>query len=159
MTRPVVDDAAASSPEAPAPEGSAPRPHQVEACMVRLSAERPGFIMDLADPEGQTLSVEFPSWIVHQLMRILPRVDAALQAPADASLATVPAYPVTAWHVSSDAEAQSVALHVSDEREVEGGFRFNLEQAHALQQAVLREIERVVDAAPLPADVWRPGVN
>jgi len=51
---------------------------RVELASVEVLPGGEAFVLGLVDSNQQPLRVEFPCWAVHQLMRVLPRLDAAL---------------------------------------------------------------------------------
>lgn len=106
---------------------------QVEMCSMQVSERGDGFVMDLANERRDAIRLEFPDWILHQLMRALPRIDAALQG-AGAGSDTLIAYPLLQWSVESAGAGQGVALHLRNDRHVDAAFQLELEKAVALHR-------------------------
>lgn len=57
-----------------------PQRLDVELCSLQLTEAGDGFVMDLVCRDQPPLRLEFPDWIVPQLMRSLPRIAAQLRA-------------------------------------------------------------------------------
>ena len=69
-----------------APEMSACETRRVEIGSVEVLPDGESFVLGLVDANRELHRMELPSWAVHQLLRILPRVDGALaQAREDFS--------------------------------------------------------------------------
>jgi len=51
---------------------------RVELATVEVQPSGEAFVLGFADADRALLRVELPRWAVHQLMRVLPRLDAAL---------------------------------------------------------------------------------
>ncbi|MFT3819921.1 MAG: hypothetical protein QM750_20290 [Rubrivivax sp.] len=127
-----------------------PTRHQVEMCSMRLSERGDGFVMDLANRAQEAIRLEFPDWILHQLMRALPHIDAAL-AHGDSSGALI-AYPLARWSVASAGTRQpGVALHLRDDRHVDAAFHLQPEQALALHRALGQAIAEAASTPTLSA--------
>jgi len=128
---------------------AAPTRHQVEMCSMRLSERGDGFVMDLANRAQEAIRLEFPDWILHQLMRALPHLDAAL---ANGGSGALIAYPLARWSVAGAGEAQpGVALHLRNDRAVDATFHLELAQAQALHRALGQAIAEAMPALTAPA--------
>jgi len=63
-----------------------PPGQRVELGSVEILPDGESFVIGLVGANQQLHRMEMPAWTVHQLMRVLPRIDAALaQARDDAS--------------------------------------------------------------------------
>lgn len=107
--------------EALAP-GAAPR-HEVEEFMIQALPDGHGFIMDLANARQEAIRLEFPGWMLHQLMRVLPKLDAALQQPSSTD-APLLAYPVAAWRIEHQGFESGLVIRLRDSRAVESALHF-----------------------------------
>ncbi len=112
----------------------APLRHQVEMCSMQLSECGSGFVMDLANSARESIRLEFPDWILHQLMRMLPRIDAALQRPESGGPGSLIAYPLAEWNVVSAGPGQGVALHLRNDHQVDAAFHLSPEAALRLHR-------------------------
>src|SRR5262249_29184329 len=108
--------------------------HQVEECFIEPLASGDGFVMTLSDPERNAISLSFPDWMLHQLMRILPRLDAAL-AWIEGPQGLV-AYPLAEWSLSGQSPRQGVSLYFRNQRDVESQLELTLDQAIDLYRAL-----------------------
>lgn len=132
---------------------------QVDARALHPAPGGGGFVMELRT-EGDHLQLQLPGWLLHPLMRVLPRIDAALQAdragPAGA-LGALVAYPVLGWHLqvaeAPGAAAPGVAVQLRDERHVDAAFHLALDTASALHQALG---EAIAQARCTPPAARRP---
>jgi hypothetical protein len=124
---------------------AAPTRHQVEMCSMRLSERGDGFVMDLANRAQEAIRLEFPDWILHQLMRALPHLDAAL---ANGGSGALIAYPLARWSVASavGGDQPGVALHLRNDRAVDAAFHLELAQAQALHRALGQAIAEAIAA-------------
>ncbi|MFT3956384.1 MAG: hypothetical protein QM722_18980 [Piscinibacter sp.] len=117
--------------------------HEVCACTLRVSDLRDGFVMEVNSTAREAIRLEFPEWVLHQLMRTLPRIDAALRCDGPG----LPAYPLLAWAVDPDDAGQGVALQLRNIRLVDAAFHLELDTAQALH----RELGRIIDSASADA--------
>lgn len=123
---------------------AAPTRHQVEMCSMRLSERGDGFVMDLANRAQEAIRLEFPDWILHQLMRALPQLDAAL---AHGNSGALVAYPLARWSLAPAAGAEGgVALHLRNDRAVDAAFHLPLAQAQTLHRALGQAIAEAARA-------------
>lgn len=109
--------------------------HQVEECAIQLLDDGQGFALDLIDGEGHAVRVACPTWMLHQLMRMLPRVDAALHPTHCLPAAALVGYPVQAW-LFEPAPGSGLALSLRTTQQVEAGFCFSLADARRFQHAL-----------------------
>ena len=126
-----------------------PQRHQVETCSMRISERGDGFVMDRANRAHEAIRLEFPDWIVHQLMRALPRIDAALQQRHGLAGGDLVAYPLLRWNVEHAGPGLGVVLHLCDDRQVDAAFHLEARTALALQRA----IDEAISAAPAESAV------
>jgi len=104
----------------------------VELSSVDVLPHGRSFVLGLADANGEVHRMELPSWALHQLMRMLPRLDAALLQARREITSDLIAYPVEQWGVERVATDQSVALSVRTDRGIESAYLFAPEDARAL---------------------------
>lgn len=123
--------------------------HRVEMCSIGLSSEGDGFIMELVNGKREAVRLEFPDWIVHQLMRALPHLDAAIQQRHTGQASSLVADPVAAWNVEPVGAGMGVAMHLRTDREVDAAYHLSPQDAAALHQALGEAI--ALDARPSPA--------
>lgn len=128
---------------------SPPVRHQVEMCSMQLAERGGGFVMDLANSAQQAIRLEFPDSILHQLMRALPRIDAALHQRHGVAGGDLIAYPLRRWNVESAGPGLGVALHLCNDRDVDAAFHLAPEAAVALHRELGEAIAR---AAAGPGD-------
>jgi len=127
-----------------------PTRHRVELCSMRVLPDSDGFVMDLANADNQALRLEFPSWMLAQLMRALPQLDAALNRVAGAGPNALIAHPVDGWTIASPGPGQGLALCLRDVRHVETALHFSLDEARSFQHELA---EAITDAQSLRAPV------
>jgi hypothetical protein len=121
---------------------------EIDRCALQLAEGGGGFAMELATTDGQQLRLAFPAWILHPLLRVLPHLDAALHQGADdhepGRAAPLRAYAVREWTLARAAsQPLQLALHLRDERQIDGAYAFSLDAAQALH----RELGRALDEA------------
>ena len=104
----------------------------VELSSVEIQPNGGSFVLSLVDANSGLHRMELPSWALHQLMRMLPRLDAALLQAQREVTSDLIAYPVTQWDLERVATDQSVALSVLTDRGAESAFLFGPEDALAL---------------------------
>src|SRR5262245_17762863 len=107
-----------------------PTTHQVEMCSMGVIDD--GFVMDLANSRHEAVRIEFPAWVIHQLMRVLPHLDAAIQQKGSDASASLIAYPVVDWNVERAGFDQGIALWLRNDRQVDTACSLSLEAATAL---------------------------
>src|SRR5215470_8442773 len=121
--------------------------HRVAVFSVRVLPGGRGFVLESADTDRKAIRLEFPPWALHQLMRVMPHLDAALHdteaAAIDAS--ALLAYPVIEWTIGLTGPAGGVALRLRNDRHVDAGFYFALQAAIAFQRELGEAIARVQD--------------
>lgn len=93
--------------------------------------------MEIAQRGAASVQLKFPTCVVHQLMRTLPHIDAALLTRQEPSPASLVAYPLLAWKVegverSAQEEVGSVVLQLRNDRFVDTSLDLDLETATAL---------------------------
>ena len=114
-------------------------PHwqNVDSCSIYPSHQGDGFIMEIAQSGEASVQLKFPTCVVHQLMRTLPHIDAALLTRGEPAPAGLVAYPLLAWKVegvdrSTQEAAGSVVLQLRNDRFVDTSLDLDLETATAL---------------------------
>jgi hypothetical protein len=107
---------------------------RIDSCSLQLAEHADAFVMEVAEGGGETVRLEFPSWLLPQLMRVLPRIDAAVRR-GDAAAAGAPiAYPLDEWRVASAGPGLGVTIRLRDERHVDAAFHLGVDEALALHR-------------------------
>jgi len=118
---------------------------RVERFSLQVLPDGRGFVIELVDNNNATSRIEFPPWALHQLMRVMPHVDAALRegdgAPIDA--ADLLAYPVIEWTIGRSGPTDGVALRLRNDRRIDAGFYFAREDAVAFHHELGEAINRL----------------
>ena len=109
---------------------------RVELGSVELAPNGETFVLGLVGANQQTLRMEMPSWTVHQLMRVLPRLDAVLCRSALDDDADLVAHRALQWSVQTAGADGTVALCVQSDQRVESAFSFAQQDAVALHAAL-----------------------
>jgi len=120
----------------------------VELGSVEVSPHGRSFVLGLVGENREVHRLELPCWTVHQLMRLLPRLDAALLQARDEVAPDLIAYPVIEWAVEHTGADQSVALSLRTDRQVETAFLFAHEDASALHAALTQALDDATEPAP-----------
>ena len=120
----------------------------VELGSVEVSPHGRSFVLGLVGENREVHRLELPCWTVHQLMRLLPRLDAALLQARDEVAPDLIAYPVIEWAVEHTGADQSVALSLRTDRQVETAFLFAHEEASALHAALTQALDDATEPAP-----------
>lgn len=120
--------------------------HQVEQFSIQAMPTGEGFVMDLANGRNEAVRLEFPSWMVHQLMRVFPQLDAALHQQQPMLSSALIAYPVIQWTIERSGLDQGVALSLHNDRGVEIGFHFGFDDARAFHRELGEAIARAAAA-------------
>jgi hypothetical protein len=113
----------------------------VELRSVEVLPGRDAFVVGLAGPNDEELRLEMPAWTVHQLMRLLPRLDAALTQACAPTTATLIAHPVVQWSVQRAAAGDALTLSVQSDRRVRAAFLLEADAARAIHAALGQAIE------------------
>lgn len=120
----------------------------VELGSVEVSPHGRSFVLGLVGGNREVHRLELPCSTVHQLMRLLPRLDAALLQARDDVATDLIAYPVVEWAVEPVGADQSVALSLRTDRQVESAFLFAYEEASALHAALTQALDDAKEPAP-----------
>jgi hypothetical protein len=105
---------------------------RIDSCSLQLAEHADAFVMEVAEGGGETVRLEFPSWLLPQLMRVLPRIDAAIRR-GDSGPAGAPiAYPLDEWRVASAGPGLGVTIQLRDDRQVDTAFHLGVDEALAL---------------------------
>ncbi|HKX41483.1 MAG TPA: hypothetical protein VJO99_10025 [Burkholderiaceae bacterium] len=123
---------------------------RAELGAIEVLPGRDGVVVGLVGPNAETLRIEMPAWTVHQLMRCLPRIDAALHGDGDSAPGVI-AYPIAQWSVRSVGQARSVALSMLSDRRVASTFMLGPDEARAIHRALGDAIKAA--GADLDADL------
>lgn len=91
-----------------------------------------GFALVVRTADQGSMELRFPVSTLHQLMRVLPRVDAALHQRASAVSSALLAYPVIDWSAQHLGADGGVGLCLRTDHHVESGFAFDLTAAQRL---------------------------
>jgi hypothetical protein len=113
----------------------------VELRSVEVLPGRDAFVVGLAGPNEEELRLEMPAWTVHQLMRLLPRLDAALTRAHDPAAPAQIAHPVVQWSLQHAAAGDALTLSVRSDRRVRSAFLLEPDDARAIHAALGRAIE------------------
>jgi uncharacterized protein len=89
---------------------SPPETLRVEFSSAEVLPHGESLVLSLVDGNSEVRRMELPSWALHQLMRILPRLDAALLQARQEVTSDLIAYPVTQWDLQRATTDRSVAL-------------------------------------------------
>lgn len=114
--------------------------------------------MELANGAHEVIRLEFPGWIIHQLQRILPHLDAMTQG-ASKTHGELVAYPLQDWNLQAVASQGAITVHLRDGRQVDAAFHIDLAQAGALQEALGHAIKQAAVAAPTQAKGTRSAAH
>lgn len=115
---------------------------QVELSAVQVLPTGEGFVLEVSNGTEEPLQLCFPVWSLHQLMRALPRIDAAMHQARGAPSSAVLAYPVVDWTVEFAGAGQGVAMSLTTDRSVESGYAFDLDAALVLHRELGEAIAR-----------------
>ena len=110
--------------------------HRVELGSVELLEQENGFVLGFIDMQNKTYRMQLPPWALHQLMRLLPRLDAALLQARGGLDSGLVAYPVTRWSIERIGIDDAVALSLQTDRGVESAFLLSSADASALHAAL-----------------------
>ena len=61
---------------------------RVELASIEILPDGESFVIGLVGANREMHRIEMPAWTVHQLMRVLPRIDAALAQARDSATST-----------------------------------------------------------------------
>lgn len=130
-----------------------PKRQRVEMCTIHLAEGTDGFVMDLTNDDGEAASLAFPAWVVHQLQRLLPYIDAAiLQGSSQPNMLV--AHAVTDWNVEPSGPGLGVAIHLRTNRQIDAAYLLSPDDAtilhHALGEALAHN-EQALEARPAGA--------
>jgi hypothetical protein len=117
---------------------------KVELSSVEVLPGGEGFVLGLVAANQEVHRIELPSWAVHQLMRLLPRLDASVLQAQGYSTGDLIAYPVVEWCVLPAGAEREVALSLKSNRQVESAYLISLEEARAFHAA----LGEAIDASP-----------
>ena len=110
--------------------------HRVDLGAVRVLPGGEGFVLEFVAAGEQVHRMELPAWALPQLMRMLPKLDAALlQARGEASAGLV-AHPAVQWSVDRIEGGDSVAISVRDDRRIDSAHLFAGDDARAVHAAL-----------------------
>lgn len=126
--------------------------HQVEMCSMQPLDSGEGFVMELANQAGESIRLEFPVWMISQLMRALPRLDGALRPDASMPSGLV-AYPFLDGGFNTADADTGLLMHLRNTQQVEALFHLAPAQAVALHEALGQAIARAALAAAAPASM------
>ena len=128
------------------------RRYDVGSCTLQVFEQGDGFVMDLTNEDQGQLRLAFPSWLINQLLRALPRIDAALQQKRGTGMASLIAYPVDEWNVEPVGSGLGVALWVRDARHVDSAFHLTSDDVVALHRELGEAISAAKALAPAPSE-------
>ncbi|HEY4068993.1 MAG TPA: hypothetical protein VGM74_18955 [Burkholderiaceae bacterium] len=111
-------------------------PQRVELGSVAISPNGGGFVLDLLDANQGVQRMELPPGSVQQLMRILPRLDAALMQARDELSSDLIAHTVVQWSVQPTGVDGSIAMSLQNSQRVELAYLLAADDARALHAAL-----------------------
>jgi hypothetical protein len=117
------------------------RTTKVELRSVELLHDGESLVLGLVATDQQMHRIEMPSWTVHQLMRLLPRLDASLLQSAAAVADDLIAYPVVEWCVLPAGAGREVALSLKNGQQIESAYLFAADDARAIHAALGEAID------------------
>jgi hypothetical protein len=133
------------------PPTPAPPPRRVELGSVEVRPDGESFVLGFGAPNHEQHRFELPRWAVHQLMRMLPRLDAALLQARQQLTSELIAYPVVQWHVEATGAGDTVALSLRTDRATELAFLLDGADARAIGAALAQAPNCPTGLAPEPA--------
>jgi hypothetical protein len=134
---------------------SAAQSQRYELGSVQVLPDGESFVLLLVGCDREVHRVELPCWTVHQLMRILPRLDATLMQARESLTTDLVAYPVVHWNVQRTGADSTVAMSVRDERQVESAFLLHTDDARALHAALGETLDdELASSTAAPARQW-----
>lgn len=99
------------------------------------------FVLGLVGEHQEVLRMQMPSWTAHQLMRILPRLDAALLHARDNITSDLVAHELVEWSMEKTGVDRTVAVCVKTDQLVESAFLLSHDDAMALHAALGESLE------------------
>lgn len=118
---------------------------KVELSSVEVLPDGEGFVLGLVDADRAVHRMEFPSWTVLQLMRLLPRLNASLLQGSDRAPSGLIAYPVVQWCVQAAGADREVALSLTTDQQVESAYLLGADEAQAIHAALGEAIDAGAD--------------
>lgn len=110
--------------------------HRAELGSIELLPDGQGFVLALVTAEREVHRMQLPVWTVHQLMRLLPRLDASLLQAQEPVAAGLIAYPVVQWCVQPTGADRAVAMSLTSDQQVEAAYLFGAADARAIHAAL-----------------------
>jgi hypothetical protein len=150
------DRSCASTPLPTAAFDAAPA-RRVEIGSIEVAPHGESFVLGLVDANRDVHRMELPCWAVHELMRLLPRLDAALLQVRHELTSDLIAYPVVQASVEPTGADGAIALSLQTDRRVESAFLLAAHDAAALHVALGDALG--IAAAPRVARRRRAGVS
>jgi hypothetical protein len=120
---------------------SDPQNQRFELGSIEVMPDGESFVLGLVDSNEEIKRVELPRWTIHQLMRMLPRLDATLVQARSRLTSDLVAYGVVQWSVERTGADRAVAMSMQDERWVESAFLLSAGDAEALHCALGEALE------------------
>jgi hypothetical protein len=124
---------------------SAAQSQRYELGSVEVLPNGQSFVLSLVGADQEVHRMELPCWTVHQLMRMLPRLDATLMQARERLTTDLVAYPVVQWNVERTGADRAVAMSVRDERQVESAFLLQADEARAFHAALGETLDDDLD--------------
>ena len=120
---------------------TAPQNQRFELGSIELMPDGESFVLGLVDSNEEIKRVELPRWTIHQLMRMLPRLDATMVQARNRLTSDLVAYGVVQWSIERTGADRAVAMSMQDERREESAFWLSAENAEALCCALGEALE------------------
>ena len=115
---------------------SSPETLCVELRSLEIASDGEAFVLGFVAPNEDVHRMELPRWTLHQLMRMLPRLDAALLQARNEPCTDLIAHPVLGWTVEPAGTNGAVVLSVRDARQIESAYLFEVDDALTLHSAL-----------------------
>lgn len=130
---------------------------QVELSAVQILPDGEGFMLEVRSADQPPLQLRFPVWTLHQLMRVLPRIDAALHQSRQRVSAALLAYPVDDWTVEYAGPDRGITLCIRTDRNIDSGYTFAFDAALVLHRELGEAIAQA--QATAASEVVAPVLN
>ncbi len=111
---------------------------------VQVLADGEGFLLECQDGQARPLRLRLPSQALYQLMRVLPRLEAAMEHARTDLSSAIMAHPVVGWSVERSGLDRDIAFCVRTDKQIESAFTFDIESAKAFRLELSDAIERAI---------------
>lgn len=120
---------------------SASETRRVALGSIEIEPGGESFVLGLVGEHQEVLRMQMPSWAVHQLMRMLPRLDATLFHARDSITSDLIAHEVVEWSVEKTGVDHRVAVCVKTNQLVESAYLLSHDDAVAVHAALGESLE------------------